>query len=84
MTDAKAVIVTDHAIIRYLERRHGVDIEELRRHIAALAVSGVETGATGVIVEGIKLVLIESTVVTVYRKSWPSRDLRRGSLPADD
>lgn len=78
------VVVTDHAIVRYLERALGIDIDPIRRHIADLAARGVEAGATGVIIEDVKLVLVKETVVTVYLKHWPSVDLRRDRVaPAD-
>ena len=70
MTD---INVTDHAVLRYLQRRHRIDIEELRRHMAGLVASGVEAGASGVIVEGVKLVLQGTVVVTVLEKDWPTR-----------
>lgn len=72
------VVVTDHAIVRYLERARGIDIDPIRRHIADLAVRGVEAGATGVIIEDVKLILVQATVVTVYPKNWPSVDRRSG------
>ncbi|MFB2553359.1 hypothetical protein [Ensifer soli] len=57
--------VTDHAVLRYLERAHGLDVEFFRRHISGLAASGVIHGAVGVQIEGVKLVLRGATVVTV-------------------
>lgn len=72
------VVVTDHAVVRYLERARGMDIDPIRRHIADLAARGVEAGATGVIIEDVKLILVQATVVTVYPKSWPSVDRRSG------
>lgn len=30
-----AVRVTDHAVVRYLERVHGIDMDEIRREVAA-------------------------------------------------
>ena len=73
MTD---INVTDHAVLRYLQRRLHLDMEGLRRHMAGLAASGVEAGASGVIVEGVKLVLHGNNVVTVLEKDWHSRDMR--------
>ena len=73
------VVVTDHTVVRYLERARGMDIDPIRRHIADLAARGVEAGATGVIIEDVKLILVQSTVVTVYPKNWPSVDRRSGA-----
>jgi hypothetical protein len=73
---ALEIIVTDHALIRYLERAHGLDVLHFRKHIAALATNGVKAGASGVTVEGVKLVLQGNTVTTVLHREWHSRDLR--------
>ncbi|RRN67624.1 hypothetical protein [Agrobacterium deltaense] len=70
------IIVTDRAIIRYLERAHGLDVLHFRNHIAALVANGVKAGASGVTVEGVKLVFQGNTVTTVLRREWHSRDLR--------
>ncbi len=69
--------VTDHAILRYLERAHGLDVEAVRRHIASRCATGAELRATTVIVERVKFVLAdrggELTVVTVLKARWPAR-----------
>lgn len=65
--------VSDHAILRYLEQAHGLDIEAVRAHLAGLVVNGVRLEAAGVAVEGVKLVLRGPSVVTVVRRDWPSR-----------
>ncbi|MFD1330238.1 hypothetical protein [Mycoplana ramosa] len=70
------VRVTDHAVLQYLARVHGLDVEHFRQHIAARTQTGANQGATGVIVDGVKFVLKGFAVVSVYDKSWPSRDLR--------
>ena len=68
--------VTDHAVLRYLERAHGLDVEAVRRHIAGLCATGAELRAATVVVERVKFVLAEApaetTVVTVLKARWPS------------
>lgn len=54
--------VSDHAVLRYLERRHGVDIEVVRRHLAGLAVNGAQLGAVAVHAESVRLFLRENDV----------------------
>lgn len=76
-----SAVVTDHAVLRYLERAHGLDVEFFRRHIAGLVASGITHGATGVLVENVKIVLVENKVVTVLEKDWHSRDLRSNAKP---
>lgn len=62
--------VTDHAVLRFIERAHGVDIDGIRRHIARQVARGVERGGVAVIVEGVKFVLVEHRVVTVLDRRW--------------
>ena len=64
-------LVTDHAVLRYIERAHGVDVEALRAHIAGLVRRGVQEGGSAVVVEGVKFVLEAEVVVTVLRRQWP-------------
>ena len=68
MTKSPSIRVTDHAVLRYIERRHGIDVDALRSHIATLAVTGVEHGASAVVTEGVRIVLRGQTVVTVLDK----------------
>ncbi|RLQ88895.1 hypothetical protein [Notoacmeibacter ruber] len=78
----RRVHVTDHAVLRYLERAHGLDVEAVRNHLAGLAGNGARLGATAVIVEKVKLVLIQSNgttlMPTVLRPRWPVRRPRDG------
>lgn len=67
-----SVRVTDHAVLRYLEREHGLDVDAVRNHIAGLAATGVQLEAISVKVERVKLVLCGETVVTVLKRNWPS------------
>lgn len=67
------VHVTDHAVLRYLERAHGLDVDAVRKHLAGRAMTGAQLGATGVVIEGVKLVLHDTHVVTVIERQWPSR-----------
>lgn len=62
--------VTDHAVLRYLERAKGVDVRAIRRHIADLVRRGVEKQGDAVVVEGVKFVLVENRVVTVLDRRW--------------
>jgi hypothetical protein len=61
--------ITDHAILRYLERAHGLDVTAIRRHLAGRAMNG----AAAVCIENVKLVIRDHTVTTVLKGKWPSR-----------
>ena len=50
------VIVSDHAVLRYMEREFGVDVEAIRRGIASLARNGAELRAIGIQTGRVKLV----------------------------
>lgn len=67
MTRSRIVLptVSDHALLRYLERVHHVDTQGLKRHIARTCLIGVEAGAPHVLAEGARFVLRNNRVVTV-------------------
>ncbi len=48
----RRVIVTDHALVRYLERVGGFEIDLLRRSIADRLRPFTGLGATGVVIDG--------------------------------
>ena len=70
--------VSDHALIRYLERVLNIDVERHRRLISAKVARGVELGASGVIVDGYCYKLLQGRVITVVEANRP--DLRTGRV----
>lgn len=79
--------VTDHAVLRYLERVKGVDVEATRREIAArvdkvlqdprLTDSAMDN-ATGVVIDGHSYRMESLTIVTVMKANHP--DKRTGKV----
>ncbi len=62
----KRDIVTDHAVVRYLERVYGVDIASLKRRIEKVTEGGREQRADAVLSDGVRYRLSHSgRVVTV-------------------
>ncbi|MBO4168894.1 hypothetical protein [Cereibacter azotoformans] len=59
--------ITDHALIRYLERVVGLDLSAHRRAIADRVANAVALGASAVVSEGFKYMLTDSAVTTVRR-----------------
>jgi len=59
------VIVTDRAIVRFLERVVGVDVESLRAIIAHAAAPGAEHGAPSVRALGARFMVRENRVIFV-------------------
>ncbi len=56
------IAVTDHAVIRYMERVLGLDIEPVRAAIADVAGPAVRTGATAIITDGFRYVVRDGAV----------------------
>lgn len=71
------VDVSDHAVLRYLERVEGVDVAAVRRRIAAaVRISERHEGVSGVLHGGLRYKIRDGVVVTVLFSSQP--DLRHG------
>ena len=62
---APAPVVTDHALIRYLERVVGIDVEVHRRAVAALVGVAVAHGAGALVHDGHRYCLSKAFVTTV-------------------
>lgn len=70
--------VTDHAVLRYLERVEGVDVERVRREIGRRVDRAVNLGASGTVIEGFHYVISdEGAVVTVIEPNRPDRRVGR-------
>lgn len=50
--------ITDHALIRYLERVEGLDCERMRRELGARVDAAYRQGACGVVIEGFSVRII--------------------------
>jgi hypothetical protein len=77
MTKAPYIHVTDHALVRYLERVHGVDMEALRKRIGRKVRKAVSHGANGVRIKGVSFKLIDNRVITVRPPYARSRNKNR-------
>jgi hypothetical protein len=72
------VRVTDHAVLRYLERAMGLKIETVREHILQLCVAPAAFGAVCVRSEGLRFVITDGVVVTVTPDHQPRRKVAEG------
>ena len=70
--------VTNHAILRYLERAQGVDVAAVRRRLSELAETAISGGALTIAADDVKIVLKGSTVVTVLPKWAKTYEQREG------
>ncbi len=72
------VHVTDHAVVRYLERVIGMDVDAIRREIGHKVDLALDhPGASGVVVEGFVYRLVETRVVTITPRCEPNRHTGR-------
>lgn len=63
--------VSDHAVLRYLERVEGVDVEACRAKIGRMVDRGMALGAVGVVIGAFVFRIENKCVVTVYRRNHP-------------
>ncbi len=71
-------IVSDHCLLREMERVHGVDVEAIRHAIQDKTRQAHLAGAVGIIVDGYRYILRDGHVVTVIRGNRWSHDALRG------
>ena len=73
------ISVSDHAIIRYLERVGGFDINQLRQQIGIRVSDAAKSGASAVLVDGFEFVIRrdESGKLVVTTVLDPSKQKRR-------
>lgn len=69
--------VSDHAVLRYIERAQGVDIAAIRRRIARQVSRAVVLEGSAVIVDGVKFVLREDRVVTTLKSGMLTHEAKR-------
>lgn len=71
---APAPTVTDHAVLRYIERVHGIDINSVRQEmLSPTTIAAMKAGAASVTVRGIKFVVNGMKIVTVWKASAERR-----------
>lgn len=64
MTERRRPIVSDHAVLRWLQRRYGIDVEGERIKIETLTKVSRALGAKAHSIDGVTFVLREGYVVT--------------------
>lgn len=58
--------VSDHAVVRWLERIQGVDVDAIRERILDPKVrAACEIGATGIKIDGFEYVIERGSVITI-------------------
>lgn len=59
------VRVSDHAVLRYMERQMGLNVELVRAHIFGLCATPAAFGAASIRAEGVRFIIDDMMVVTV-------------------
>lgn len=63
-----AIHITDHAVLRYIERVKGIDVAAIRRDIAkTVAVADDHETCSAVTLDGFRYVLTNGALVTIKR-----------------
>lgn len=70
------VNVSDHAVLRYLERAMGFDIAGVRRHIEQTCAGAAVAGATALRADGVVYIMEQGRVITV-KPGGPGHALTR-------
>lgn len=65
---ASDIRITDHALVRFLERVEGIDLDPLREEIVALTREAINAGASGITINGFLYNVDPKSraVVTIY------------------
>lgn len=66
--------VTDHAVLKYLQRVGGVDVERVRRHIWMQCRSAISHGQSLQTVGGISYKIIDGHVITITAVKFPEAE----------
>jgi len=75
--------ISDHALLRYIERAHDVDLDALREMILTPnIIAAIQAGASGVAVNNVKFVVQGFTIVTVLGEDQrlKRKDGKRGRV----
>ena len=65
--------VSDHALLRWLERRYGFNVEAERKKIDSLCDNAIRAGAKLVKVEGVQFVIKNGRVITTLESPMSTR-----------
>lgn len=67
--------VSDHAVIRYLERVQGVDVEAVRREISQVVATAEDhPGVSGVVLNGLRYKIRDGVVTTILPTRSPGAE----------
>lgn len=77
--------ISDHAMLRYLQRKYKVDFNELRNEILTESViSAINLGASAITVDGFKLMIHDKCVTTILDKDMHSIPRSKSRMEAGE
>lgn len=65
LVSRESIVVTDHAVVRYLERAMGLNVELVREHILSICGDAAAFGAVCVRAEGLRFEIAAGRICTV-------------------
>lgn len=81
---ARVVSVSDHSVLRYLERAKGFDFEPVRKAIKERAELALKAGSRRILLDGVELVVTHNGVVATAVPSKPPGDRgTRKTIPVE-
>lgn len=78
----KPLTVSDHALVRWIERGHGIDLEDVREELAGALRSHHDMGCSNIPVGGMWAVVRNDVVITVVMDK-PALDQREQFWPKE-
>lgn len=82
MSARSPVPVTDHAVLRWVERACGIDVEAVRAAISGCCGRGVEARAEVIVVDQVKFIVVDGVIVTTLHKRWRARTEKKSCRAA--
>lgn len=77
--------ISDHAMLRILERFEGLDLEKIRRDILTdRIIDALKAGATAITIDGMRFVVRDRTIVTAVPKPEKRKLPNEGKPEIDD
>jgi len=79
-TDKVDARISDHALLRYVERVLEIDVEKLRNHLLSKEIRcAIEAGAKSVTIDGIKFIVQGKTIVTMIAPEQKKKSISKCS-----
>lgn len=77
------VRISDHAVLRYMERAMDLNIEVVRQHIASICQAAASAGAVCVRAEGVRFEIVNNAVTTVRPDGTTPSNTSRARVQRD-